>query len=133
MKTEILTKAVELAGKIGHVLVATVGADGMPHIAAAGQVAQAAGRLEVTAWFCPVTVVNLQGSPTVAVVVWDPGRDLGYQLLGRAEEVSEVAQLDGYLPALEEHHPQPQVERKLVIKVERILDFRHAPHSDSEL
>jgi len=132
MKTATLGKAIELAGKIGHLLVATVGPDGMPHVAAAGDILQVGDSVEVTAWFCPVTVENLRTGKAVALIIWDPQRDYGYQLLGRAEQLIEVAQLDGYLPELEESRPLPQVERKLVIGVTSILDFKHAPHSDIE-
>ena len=132
MKTETLRQAVELAGKLGHLLVATVGLDGMPHVAAAGKISQNGESVEVTAWFCPATVENLRSSKAVALVVWDPESDRGYQLLGRAEEVTEVAQLDGYLPELEDRTTLPQVERRLLIRVKAILVFRHGPHSDIE-
>ncbi len=132
MKTESLIQAVELAGKLGHLLVATAGPDGMPHVAAAGKISHYGDTVEVRAWFCPVTVENLRTGKSVSLVIWDPQQDHGYQLLGRAELVTEVAQLDGYLPELEERGPLPQVERKLVIRVTSILDFKHAPHSDIE-
>jgi hypothetical protein len=132
MKIDTLRQAIELAEKLGHLMVATVGPDGMPHVAAAGKIFQRGESVEVTAWFCPATVENLRSSKAIALVVWDPLQDQGYQLLGRAEQVTEVAQLDGYLPELEERTPLPQVERKLLIRVTAILDFRHAPHSDIE-
>lgn len=132
MKTETLHQAVELAEKLGHLLIATVGPDGMPHVAAAGKISRKGESVEVTAWFCPATIENLRSSKTVALVVWDPVLDRGYQLLGQAEEVTEVAHLDGYLPELEERMTLPQVERRLLIRVKSILDFRHAPHSDIE-
>jgi hypothetical protein len=133
MKTASLSQVIELAGKLGHLLVATVGPDGMPHIAAAGNISQSGESVEVTAWFCPATVENLRTSKAVALVIWDAERDLGYQLLGLADQVFEVAQLDGYLPDLDERLPLPQVARKLLIRVTGILEFKLAPHSDIEL
>lgn len=121
-----------MAGKLGHLMVATVGPGGMPHVAAAGEISQNGERIEVTAWFCPTTVENLRTSRAVSLVIWDPLVDQGYQLLGQADQVIEIAQLDGYQPEIESHWPQPQVERKLVIEVTDILEFRHAPHSDIE-
>jgi len=127
-----LSRAIELAGKLGHLMVATVGPGGMPHLAAAGEISQNGESVEVTAWFCPTTVENLRTSKTVSLVIWDPLRDHGFQLLGQAEQVIEMAQLDGYQPELEARWPLPQVERKLVIRVTAVLDFKHAPHSDIE-
>lgn len=131
MNPATLQAAVSLAARLGHVFVATVGADGMPHLAAAGKIALVGEVLEVSAWFCPATVANLRQNRAVSLVVWEPASDQGYQLLGQTERVEEVAIMDGFLPR-EEARPLPQVERKLVVRVERILDFRHAPHSDIE-
>ncbi len=132
MTRETLLSAVKLAAQLGHLFVATVGTDGMPHIAAAGKLVAADGDvLEATAWFCPATVENLQTNPAVGLVVWDPITDKGYQLLGKAERLEDTAFLNGYTEK-EEHEHFPQVERKLVVRVEKILYFRHAPHSDTE-
>jgi hypothetical protein len=132
MKTAILKAAALLAARMGHIFVATVGADGTPHLAAAAKVALDGELVEVSAWFCPTTVVNLRNNRAISLVVWEPGTDQGYQLLGQAERVEEVAMMDGFLPGPEEAQPLPQVERKLVVRVDHILDFHRAPHSDLE-
>jgi hypothetical protein len=134
MSEALLKKAIELAGELKHLLIATVAPDGMPHVAAAASISQTTeASVAVTAWFCPATVENLRTGKNVALVIWDPARDHGYQLLGRVERMTDLAQLDGYLPELEEGRSLPQVERELVIRVDGILDFKHAPHSDIEL
>lgn len=46
MNPDLLARAVALARQTGHVLLATVSADGIPHLAAAGPIAlDAAGRV----------------------------------------------------------------------------------------
>jgi len=131
MKIIALRDAVKLAKRLGHIFIGTVGPDGLPHIAAAGKLnLEAEGQIEVTAWFCPATVANLQINRAISLVIWDPELDKGYQLLGETEQIVDLAILNGYLPEQEESHPVPQIERKLVIRVDKILDFTHAPHSD---
>ena len=86
----------------------------------------------VAAWFCPGTVVNLEHNSKISLVVWDAAADTGYQLIGNVEKVDETAMLDGYLPEMESTGPSPQVERQLFVKVDKVIGFSHAPHSDLE-
>lgn len=132
MNPTILQDAVDLAARMGHVFVATVGPDGTPHMAAAAKVALTGDVVVVSAWFCPATVTNLRNNRAISLVVWEPSSDQGYQLLGQVERVEELTMMDGFLPGREEDPPLPQVERELAVRVERILDFHHAPHSDVE-
>ncbi len=133
MKIEKLNQAVAIAKKTQQVFIATADAAGAPHIACAGKItAEAGDRLAVTEWFCPGTVANLQENKNVSIAVWDKLTDTGLQVLGQVESIQDMAILDGYSPAVEKQHPLPQVERKLFIKVEKILDFKLAPHSDVE-
>jgi len=133
MNKKILDQAVALVQKLRHVFVATTDGKGLPHIAAAGKLAlNPEGRVTVAAWFCPMTVANLQKNRRVSLVVWDPQVDMGYQLLGETERVEEIAMMDGYLPGPASRPPLPQVERQLVVRVDKIIDFKHAPHSDVE-
>ena len=132
---ETLHKAVELGSKLKGVLLATADESGLPHIASAGNLSlqPEEGRVTVGAWFCPGTVKNLEHNRKIAVLVWDEVHDAGYQLLGEAEEVKELSFLDGYSPAMESQMPSPQVERELIIRVEKIIAFSRAPHSDMEV
>jgi hypothetical protein len=40
--------------------------------------------------------------------------------------------MNGYSAETEKKAPMPQVEKKLVVRVAKILAFSHAPHSDVE-
>ena len=132
MKEGILREAVALAEKVGHIFVATSDARGLPHMAAAGRVAwKGPRRVAVEAWFCPGTLANLQGNSHISLVVWDSKADQGYQLLGEAEKVEDLAMLDGYAPSFEKP-VGPQAERRLFVRVERALEFQQALHSDAE-
>ena len=133
MNQKTLNQAVVLAQRLQHVFVATTDGKGLPHMAAAGKLALTLeGRVAVAAWFCPTTVANLQKNRRVSLVIWDPKVDTGYQLLGETEKVEEIAMMNGYVPGAESRHPLPQVERQLLVRVDKIIDFKHAPHSDLE-
>ena len=132
MDTEILARSVKLAESVRHLFVATVNEQGTPHLATAERITlEDRDRVAVTAWFCPQTAENVQSNPAVSVAVWDSDRDLGFQLVGKVERVVDLAMLDGFIP--EETAVSPQIERKLVIRVLHILNFSHAPHSDTEV
>lgn len=127
---EAVRRAVKMGETLKHLFVATADPQGLPHLAAAGKIdLTPQGEVAVSAWFCPGTLDNLRSNPKVSLVIWDPENDLGHQLLGRLERLEEVAMLDGYDP---EAPVTPQVERRMVVRVERVLAFSHAPHSDAE-
>jgi hypothetical protein len=134
MNAETLKKAVILAKKVGRVFVATADPKGLPHIAIAGRITLISddGRVAVEAWFCPGTVDNLLRNQKTALVIWDPSVDNGYQLLGETEKVEDTAIMDGYAPRSEDKPPLPQVERRLLIRVDKIIGFKHSPHTDQE-
>lgn len=132
MDSKTLVRSIKLAESVRYLLVATVNAQGTPHLATAERITlEDRDRVAVTAWFCPQTAENVQANPAISVAVWDSDRDLGFQLVGEVEKVVDLAMLDGFIP--EETAVFPQIERKLVIRVRHILDFSHAPHSDSEV
>ncbi|MGR8978905.1 MAG: pyridoxamine 5'-phosphate oxidase family protein [Gammaproteobacteria bacterium] len=133
MKGETLQAAVDLARSLKHVFVATADCEGMPHVAAAADVVLAPeNRVAVQEWFCPGTVRNVSENPFVSIVVWDAESDKGYQLLGVAEKIKDLAVLDGYVPGINDKTPLPQIQRQLLIRVDRILEFTHRPHTDLE-
>lgn len=132
MRTDALREAVTLA-ETCKVLVATASSDGTPHLACAGRLKPGEGeRVVVSEWFCPGTVRNVEQNPTISVTVWDEPQDRGYQLIGRVEDMEQEEVLDGYAPEAEAEHPTPQVKRSLIVRVETILDFMQAPHTDVE-
>jgi hypothetical protein len=133
MNTDIIQQSVALGEKLGHVFVATADAGGLPHLAAAGLMRYISGKhVEIAAWFCPGTLANLQHNRKISLTVWDAREDLGYQLLGKVEEIEEGAVMNGYTPKVEGESSMPQFERKLQVHVDKVIAFSHAPHSDVE-
>lgn len=133
MKMEKLEKAVGLSQKIGFICIATADKKGVPHLATAGKIELTdEGCVAIREWFCPGTMSNLQTNKCVSIVVWDKDSDSGYQMLGQSKGFEEIGILDGYAPEMEPMPPMPQVERRLLIKVEKITDFKLGPHSDAE-
>ena len=133
MKPESLNAAVELAEKLEHVFVATADSSGIPHVAAAAKLNRMSkDHVAVTAWFCPGTVANLSENRRISMVVWDAPSDKGYQLLGLVEKIEEVAMMNGYSPEIDETTVMPQVENRLLVRVDKVITFSHAPHSDLE-
>ncbi|HBG27944.1 MAG: hypothetical protein A2Y10_18275 [Planctomycetes bacterium GWF2_41_51] len=133
MKAEKLKEIVHLAQKVGYVFIATANTDGMPHMAAAGKLEPAIKDcVAITEWCCPGTLANLYNNKYISIVIWAKDPDNGYQLLGRLNKINDLAILDGYAPKIERKHPVPQIEKQLIIKVEKIIEFKLAPHSDIE-
>jgi len=133
MKPESLKTAVELAEKLEHVFVATADSSGMPHVAAAAKLNQKSkDHVTVTAWFCPGTIDNLNKNRRISMVVWNAPSDKGYQLLGLVEKIEEIAMMNGFSPEADKYPPMPQVENRLLVRVDKVIAFSHAPHSDLE-
>lgn len=133
MKSKSLKISVKLAEKLEHVFVATADSSGMPHVAAAAKISQTSeDHVTVAAWFCPGTLDNLKNNCRISLVVWDAPVDKGYQLLGQVEKVEEIAVMNGYSPETDKYPPMPQVENKLLVRVDKVIAFSHAPHSDLE-
>ncbi len=134
MNPKSLNRAVVLARKGAHLFVTTADPRGHPHVAPAARMKGLPGKgeVEVEAWFCPATLRNLERNNRVNLVVWDPGLNEGYQLLGKNEAVEEIAILDGYDASAVENFQIPQVERRLKIRVEKVLSFRRGAHTDEE-
>lgn len=124
-----LAEALVLARNVRQLFVATADANGIPHLAIAERITlERENTVGVTAWFCPQTADNVDENKNVSLVVWDEQRDAGFQLIGEVMQVLDLAMLDGFIPG--EIEPVPQVERKLVVRVNQILTFSHAHHSD---
>jgi hypothetical protein len=133
MDEMVLKAAVELSEATEEIFIATADDKGQPHVGVARRLELAGeGRVAVAEWFCPGTLTNVQKRPQMSLVVWDREADAGYQLLGAVEEIKDVAMMDGYEAKADRRHPMPQVERRMVIRVERVFDFTRAPHTDME-
>lgn len=81
------------------------------------------------AWFCHKTLENIAEVPRLAIVVADPATGAGYQLLGRVEKTDQIGLLNGFAPEIEEPG-LPQVETRITVQVEEVLEFSHGPHTD---
>jgi hypothetical protein len=92
-----------------------------------------AGTVELSYWFCPLTMENLGLNPRCSIVVWDDASNTGFQVLGRVAKTEDLEMLDGFSAGSFENEHVPQVKRKLTVEVERILAFANAPHDDREL
>jgi hypothetical protein len=133
MDVKTLKKAIALAAKTGRIFMATADAAGVPHVAAATKAAiTPKGRVAVTEWFCPGTMANLKKNSHVSLVIWDEKDDVGYQLIGEAEQVEDICMLNGYDPKTEGAAAIPQVERRIIMRINKVIDFTHAPHTDRE-
>ena len=127
-----VSDAVELGHRTGFVLLATADTSGVPNLAVANIIEHISeDRLAVSSWFCPNTIANLKRNPHLDVVVWDSDTDEGYQILGTAEQVTETAVIDGYVP----EDPQSrrrlaQTEQEVRVKVEKVLSFARTPYCD---
>ena len=134
MKQECLTKATVLAEKGAFLFVTTAASDGYPHVAPAArlQLAPDKERVAIDAWFCPGTLENLKENKKVDLVVWDATLDEGYQLMGKCQGVEDLAVLNGYDASLPEKTGLPQVERRIQIRVEKVLPFQRGAHTDQE-
>jgi hypothetical protein len=125
---KIPAEVFRLARGNARLLLASADTTGIPHLDAAdGLACLAAGRIQVRYWFCPQTLANIEQNPRCSLVIWDAAADRGYQLAGEVDAVREGGVLDGYSP---QDAPLPQVEHHLTIRVDRVLEFRHAPHTD---
>jgi len=124
----------EFITRVPIIYVATADRHGAPHLAAVqGLVLVDDERVSFTSWFCRRTIANVAESPPVALAVWDPSQNRGFQLLGSIEKVEDLAVLDGYVPSVERAGEVPQVQRRLLMRVDRVLDFRCGPHSDAAI
>jgi hypothetical protein len=132
MDSRNLKNAIALSTRLKNVYIATAGANSIPHIAAAGPLTMRGDLVGVSAWYCPQTLANVGNGRQIAIAVWDKEADSGYQLTGRCEKVEEVAVMDGYSPKTETKATYPQVERMLLVRVEKIFAFTQALHTDTD-
>ncbi|MBI4791624.1 MAG: pyridoxamine 5'-phosphate oxidase family protein [Deltaproteobacteria bacterium] len=132
MNRTMIERMVEVSDRVGFLFIATADRNGVPHMASARRAEQMAGdRIAVTEWFCPGTVANLRENPRMSIVVWDSVSDTGYQLIGEAEKIEDVAMLDGFEAVRAETPPVPQIERRLIVRGREVYAFRQRPHSDT--
>ncbi|MFP3983111.1 MAG: pyridoxamine 5'-phosphate oxidase family protein [Desulfurivibrionaceae bacterium] len=130
MNPERIKEAAAIFEKTGFVWVATADDKGIPHISIAKKLTvESDNMVNLTEWFCPGTVNNIDKNPAISIVSWDKNTNTGHQLIGTVINIKEVGMQDGFTG---ESKPAetPQVEREFDVKVEYILEFKNAPHRD---
>jgi hypothetical protein len=131
MNARTLERAIKLAKRVEHFLVALVGGDGFPYVNSARQIEQVADtQFAVEEWICPLTVQHVSDHPQMAVFIWDPATDDGYEILGEVLMFEGQAFLNGFAPEVEESATRAQVKRKLIVRAEKITAFRQALRCD---
>jgi tRNA G37 N-methylase Trm5 len=131
MNAKKLERAIALGKRVEHFFVALVGADGFPYVNSARQIEQVAeNQIAIEEWICPLTVKHLSENPKMAVLIWDPASDDGYEILGEVLIFESQAFLNGFAPEVEEDAYLPQVKRKVIIRAEKITAFSHALRCD---
>lgn len=107
-------------------LITSADVTGVPHLAL-GRLDQAGPEvLEVSGWFCPQTLSNLDRNPSVTVAVRE-GHE-GYQIQGRVEKKGVEAIMDGY--QRDEEPDIPRTRYRLSIRVLKTMELGDRPHSD---
>ena len=133
--SEPLERAVSISQASGRIYMATADHGGLPHIAAAGPLTLLSDQKRVVfeAWSCPRTVANLGVNHWMALVVLPPGKDIGYELLGWLEESEDVLLMSGFDPQREAQRSIPQAKKRLIMRVDKIIGFQPAAHTDKSL
>jgi len=131
MNDKKLERAIALGKRVEHFFLALVGADGFPYVNSARHLEQVAeDQFAIEEWICPLTVKHLSENPKMAVLIWDPASDDGYEILGELLMFESQAFLNGFAPEMEENIYLPQVKRRLIIRAEKITAFSHALRCD---
>jgi hypothetical protein len=125
-----LKDAIALSVRLKNIFIATAGPGGTPHIAVAGPLAMAGEFVGVSAWYCPQTLANIEKFPQISIAIWDKPADVGFQIIGKCEKIEDVAVMDGYFPKIEGSAVMPQVEKRLLVRVEKVFYFTQALHTD---
>ncbi len=134
MDWDRINAAIKIAEKLQYFFIATANDRGVPHVATAGElVLKSPDMVEVSFWFCPTTIDNLQQNKKVSLIIWDAKENSGYQLLGEAGETYISKTLDGYVAKVEGGKKFSQSYLSVTVRVETIMDFVHALHNDIAL
>ncbi len=127
-----LERAIALGKKVEHLFIAIVDGKGVPYVNSVRQIEQVAdNQFAIEEWICPLTVTNLGENPKLALVIWDPATDDGYEIIGEVLMFEGRAFLNGFAPEVEENAYLPQVKRRVIIRAEQIAAFSHTLRCDA--
>jgi len=73
----------------------------------------------------------LQINKNIALVLWDGQTDMGFQLEGTVEDMQVFGMLDGYWPEAEAGSHLPQSFWRITVRVDKVMEFKHALHDDA--
>ncbi|MBF0486323.1 MAG: pyridoxamine 5'-phosphate oxidase family protein [Candidatus Omnitrophica bacterium] len=134
MNWDKINAAIEIAEKLQYFFIATADKEGCPHVTTAGEIRLKSEEVvEVSFWFCPKTIDNLEKNKQVSLIIWDAGKNAGYQLLGKAEDVEVAQVMDEADTAIGEEKYLLQARWFLVVRVDTVMEFIHALHNDVAL
>lgn len=127
MISEKLKKFIEEAN---WAFVASADQRSRPHLAAGrGLKVPDPDHIVFEAWFCRKTLENVAEVPRVTTAIIDAATGAGYQLAGTVEKVIPIGILNGFAPEVEAPGT-PQVESRMVVRVEEIMEFSTGAHTD---
>src|SRR5512136_912684 len=132
---ETLERALSLSQASGRIYMATADLGGMPHVASACPLILHSDQKRVVfeAWFFPRTVANLEVNRWMALVILPIEEESDYQLIGWIEELEDILLMDGFDPHLEARRAIPQAKKRLTMRVDKIIGFLPAAHTDESL
>ena len=111
--------------------VASADGTGVPHLAVGRDPKiPDPDHLAFEAWFCRTTLKNVTENRRVAVAVVMPDSGAGYQFIGTVEEVATTALLDGHAEEDIEPPGMPQVQSRLLVRVDLVMEFSEGAHTD---
>ncbi len=131
MEYKQMEKIIHLARDVGYVFIATANQDGEPHMAVAGSlIYRNDSQIEISEWFCPQTLANLEETRLIAVTVWDPESDAGVQISGTINHISDELVINGYGPDAMGSGGSPQAKKRMIVDIVHIRQFSMQPHTD---
>ncbi|MGE5258155.1 MAG: hypothetical protein ACM3KE_15855 [Hyphomicrobiales bacterium] len=131
MNSKKLERAIALGKRIEHFFVAFMGSDGFPYVNSARKIEPAGdNQFAIEEWVCPLTLKHVKENPRMAVLIWDPAVDTGFEILGEVLMFENQAFLNGFAPEVEVSGYLPQVQRQLIIRADKITAFSHALRCD---
>ena len=130
---KLLAEAIDMAQRIGRVLMGAADAKALPHMTMTGPFTGAGDdRVRMRSWFRRAIVPHLQPSRWIVLIVWDTDRNEGFELIGRVEDIGQ----HGERPASRVGGgpgPAPvEVEVELLVRIEKISPFGESCQDDGE-
>ncbi len=132
MKLPEAVKAAVRAARVAYI--ASASGVGQPHVAVSKAIELVdAQHVAFRGWFCPQTDDNVASNKRIAVAIWDPAAEHGYQLVGEVTGQTVTAVIDGWAGKSLDNSGMPQEQRRFVVRVDAILELKSGVHSDESI